>query len=255
MTTMVENPVIELRDVTVRYDGVPALEGVNLTVAQHDFLGIIGPNGGGKSTLLRVVLGLVTPDSGTVKVLGEPPERSRRSVGYVAQRPAFDRDFPANVGDIVLMGRYPLRGLLRRYDTADVVAAEQALERVGMRDARGKQIGRLSGGEQQRVFIARALVGEPQLLLLDEPLASVDPAMQSDLYELLDDLRHALTVVMVSHDIGAISVHVDSIACVNRKLFYHGPRELSAEVLEATYQCPVQLIAHGPVPHRVLKEH
>ncbi len=252
---MVENPVIELRDVWVRFGDVSVLESVSLSVSCCDFLGIIGPNGGGKSTLLKVILGLVTPERGVVRVLGEPPERSRKQVGYVAQRPAFDRDFPASVWDVVLMGRYPLRGLLRRYGVADVLAAERALERVGMTAARHKQIGRLSGGEQQRVFIARALVGEPRLLLLDEPLANVDPAMQSDLYDLLGDLRRSVTVVMVSHDIGAVSVNVESIACLNRKLFYHGNRELSPETLEATYQCPVQLIAHGPVPHRVLKEH
>ncbi len=252
---MVENPVIELRDVWVRFGDVSVLESVSLSVSCCDFLGIIGPNGGGKSTLLKVILGLVTPERGVVRVLGEPPERSRKQVGYVAQRPAFDRDFPASVWDVVLMGRYPLRGLLRRYGVADVLAAERALDRVGMTAARHKQIGRLSGGEQQRVFIARALVGEPRLLLLDEPLANVDPAMQSDLYDLLGDLRRSVTVVMVSHDIGAVSVNVESIACLNRKLFYHGNRELSPETLEATYQCPVQLIAHGPVPHRVLKEH
>ena len=252
---MKDAPVIELRDIRVRYGDVQALEGINLDVARHDFLGIIGPNGGGKSTLLKVMLGLVHPDSGTVRVLGESPERSRQLVGYVAQRPALDRDFPASVRDVVLMGRMAARGLLRRYKPADIEATDEALARVGMSGAGRTQIGRLSGGEQQRVFIARALVGQPQLLLLDEPLASVDPAMQTGLYELLDQLRHSITVVMVSHDIGAISVYVDSVACLNRKLYYHGSRELSPEVLESTYQCPVQLIAHGPVPHRVLKEH
>jgi len=228
---------------------------VDLSVCRHDFLGIIGPNGGGKSTLLKVMLGLITPDAGVVRILGESPERSRRTIGYVAQRSIFDQEFPISVWDVVLMGRQGVRGMVRRYDAADVSAAEQALERVGMRGARRKQIGRLSGGEQQRVFIARALVGAPQILLLDEPLASVDPAMQTDLYELLGELRRTLTIVMVSHDIGAISVYVDSIACLNRKLHYHGPAEISPEVLTATYQCPVQLITHGPVPHRVLKEH
>lgn len=252
---MKTDPVIELRDVSVSYDGVAALEGVSLVVLRHDFLGIIGPNGGGKSTLLKVILGLITPDRGVVKVLGEPPERSRHAVGYVAQRASFDRDFPASVWDVVLMGRYPLVGLFRRYAEPDAFAAEQALGKVGMLEARGKQIGRLSGGEQQRVFIARALVGNPELLLLDEPLAGVDPVMQSGLYELLDELRRSLTVVMVSHDIGAISVYVESIACLNRQLFYHGSSELTPEILQDTYQCPVQFIAHGPVPHRVLREH
>jgi zinc transport system ATP-binding protein len=252
---VVENPVIELHNVSVRYGEYSALEDVNLTVLQHDFLGIIGPNGGGKSTLLKVILGLVAPASGEVSVLGQSPEQSRRLVGYVAQRSSFDREFPASVWDVVLMGRCSLRGLLKRYDALDAAAAEDALKRVGMQDARSRQIGSLSGGEQQRVFIARALVGEPQLLLLDEPLASVDPSTQTSLYELLAELRHSLTVVMVSHDIGAISVHVDSIACLNGRLFHHGSRELSPEILEATYQCPVQFIAHGTVPHRVLKEH
>jgi len=255
MSDMNTEAVIELSDVTVRYGDFVALEDVNLVVLPHDFLGIIGPNGGGKSTLLKVIMGLIVPDKGVVRVLGETPGRARQSVGYVAQRPSFDREFPASVQDVVLMGRYPLAGLFRRYSAADVEAVEHALDRVGMREARHKQIGRLSGGEQQRVFIARALVGKPELLLLDEPLAGVDPTMQAELYELLDELRRSLTVVMVSHDIGAISVHVESIACLNRRLYHHGSGELTPGVLEATYQCPVQFIVHGPVPHRVLKEH
>ncbi len=252
---MIQQPVIELRDVWVTYDDIPALEGVDLRVMPYDFLGIIGPNGGGKSTLLKVILGLVTAGSGVVTVLGTRPESSRRSVGYVAQRPAFSPDFPASVWDVALMGRCGKRGLVRRYNADDWAAAEAALRRVGMLHLRGNQIGSLSGGEQQRVFIARALAGEPRILLLDEPLASIDLAMQADFYELLRDLRRTLTIVMVSHDIGAVSVHVDTIACLNRRLFHHGSKELTPEVLEATYECPVQLITHGPVPHRVLKEH
>jgi len=252
---MSDRPVVELRDVWVRYGEVPVLEGVDLSVRQHDFLGIIGPNGGGKSTLLKTILGLVSPVRGEVRVFGDSPERARRDIGYVAQRLVFDRDFPASVWDVVLMGRQGVRGMAKRYAASDMAAAEKCLERVGMLGARRTQIGRLSGGEQQRVFIARALVGEPRILLLDEPLASVDPAMQSDMYELLEELRRSLTIVMVSHDIGAVSVYVESIACLNRQLYYHGSAELSPEVLETTYQCPVQLIAHGPVPHRVLKEH
>jgi len=135
------------------------------------------------------------------------------------------------------------------------MAAEKALARVGMEDYRNKQIGRLSGGQQQRAFVARALVAEPKLLLLDEPTASIDPAMQAEFYELLGELKKSLTIVMVSHDIGAVSVYVDKIACLNRQLYYHGSKEITSEILEATYKCPVQLIAHGTVPHRVLKEH
>jgi zinc transport system ATP-binding protein len=247
--------VVSLRGVTVKYDNVTALENVNLTVAEHDFLGIIGPNGGGKSTLLKVILGLVKPDRGRVSVLGRPPEQSRDQIGYVSQHYSFDRDFPVNVREVVTMGRYGRAGLLRRYSGDDRAAVTQALDRVGMLAYGGKQIGRLSGGQQQRVFIARALVAEPKLLLLDEPMASVDPGMQTEFYEFLRDLKQSLSIIMVSHDIGAVSVYVDSIACLNGQLFYHGSKEISPEVLETTYKCPVQLIAHGPVPHRVLKEH
>jgi zinc transport system ATP-binding protein len=252
---MSEVEIVRLKDIRVNYGDIPALEDVTLSIFQHDFLGIIGPNGGGKSTLLKVILGLVKPYSGSVSVFGKPPEQMRRRIGYVSQRPAFDRDFPASVWDVVMMGRYGKTGLFRRYSNDDKASAEKALVRVGMRDYRNKQIGRLSGGQQQRVFVARALVAEPKLLLLDEPTASIDSTMQTEFYELLEELKKSLTIVMVSHDIGAVSVYVDKIACLNRQLYYHGSREITPEILEATYKCPVQLIAHGTVPHRVLKEH
>ena len=247
--------ILELNDISVNYGEVTALEDVSLSVSEHDFLGIIGPNGGGKSTLLKVVLGLIRPQRGSVSVFGQAPEHARSRVGYVSQRSVFDRDFPASVWDVVLMGRYSRAGIMRRYNGQDREAAERALARVGMLEHRGKQIGRLSGGQQQRVFVGRALVAEPELLLLDEPTASIDSTMQTEFYELLEELKNTLTIVMVSHDIGAVSIHVDKIACLNRRMYYHGSRELTPEILEATYQCPVQLIAHGAVPHRVLKEH
>ena len=252
---MNELEIVRLKDIRVSYGDIPALDDVTLSIFQHDFLGIIGPNGGGKSTLLKVMLGLVKPDSGSVSVFGKPPEQARSRIGYVPQRLVFDLDFPASVRDVVMMGHYGKTGLFRRYNREDKAMAEKALARVGMLDHGNKQIGRLSGGEQQRVFIARALVAEPELLLLDEPTASIDSNMQTEFYELLEELKRSLTIVMVSHDIGAISVYVDKIACLNRQLYYHGSKEITSEILEATYKCPVQLIAHGTVPHRVLKEH
>lgn len=246
---------ISLVDVWAQYDGIPVLEGISLSVEQGDFLGIIGPNGGGKTTLLRVILGLVTPSHGKVYVLGQPPEKSRRHIGYVPQYNLFDRDFPISVRDTVLMGRNGTTGLIRRYSRADKVRAEEAMKTVGMLSYQNNQMGKLSGGEQQRVFIARALVSQPKILLLDEPTASVDPAMQTDFYELLEGLKQEMTIVMVSHDISAISIYVDKIACLNSQLFYHGSKEIEPEILEATYKCPVQMIAHGTIPHRVLKEH
>ena len=247
--------IVRLEDIWVRYHGAFVLEGINLQVTGHDFLGIIGPNGGGKSTLLKVILGLIKPQRGTVTVLGSPPDKIRSRIGYVPQHSNYDHDFPVSVIDVVMMGRYGKAGLLRPYGREDRQTAEKALARVGMLDHAGAQIGQLSGGQQQRAFIARALVAEPQLLLLDEPTASVDSAMQTDFYELLELLKNEMTIIMVSHDIGAVSVFVDKIACLNVQLYYHGSHEITPEILEATYKCPVQLIAHGDVPHRVLREH
>ena len=188
-------------------------------------------------------------------MLGRTPEKARRFIGYVPQYNLFDRDFPITVIDTVLMGRMAARGIFRRYNGQDRDMAVNALKTVGMYEFRNQQLGRLSGGEQQRVFIARALVSHPQILLLDEPTSSVDSSAQTDFYELLAELKKEMGIVMVSHDISAISVYVDTIACLNRKLHYHGSKEIGPEVLEAVYECPVQLIAHGHFPHRVLKEH
>lgn len=247
--------VVRIEKLWVRYNGEPILEDVNLSIKNDDFLGVIGPNGGGKTTLLKVILGLITPSRGEVSVLGKMPQKSRNSIGYVPQSNLFDRDFPISVWDVVLMGRYGNSGLFKRYGSEDKEAVRKALDTVGVLELKERQIGKLSGGEQQRVFIARALVSEPKLLLLDEPTASVDPAMQTEFYELLAKLKKQMAIVLVSHDISAVSIYVDKIACLNHQLFYHGSKEISPEILEATYKCPVQMIAHGTVPHRVLKEH
>lgn len=247
--------VVKIEDLWAYYDGEPVLEGINLSIYRNDFLGVIGPNGGGKTTLLKVILGLVAPKHGIVSVLGKSPEKSRNKIGYVPQSNLFDRDFPINVWDVVLMGCYGNIGLLGRYHSEDKEAALKALEAVGGMALKDRQVGKLSGGEQQRIFIARALVAKPKLLLLDEPTASVDSAMQTEFYELLENLKKQMAIVLVSHDISAISIYVDKIACLNRQLYYHGSKEIGPEILEATYKCPVQMIAHGTVPHRVLKEH
>lgn len=246
--------VVRLEDVWVQFDGINVLEGINLSIYQHDFLGIIGPNGGGKTTLLKVILGLIKPDSGKVSVFGLSPKKGKEFIGYVPQYSPFDRYFPVSVWEVVLMGRLGKSKLGRRYSERDNRLAYEALEKVEMLDFKNRQIGKLSIGQQQRAFIARALVTQPKLLLLDEPLASVDSPMQTELFELLETLKQKMTIVLVSHDISAVSIYVDKIACLNRKLFYHDSKELTAEDLKATYQCPVEMIAHG-VSHRVLMEH
>ncbi len=176
-------------------------------------------------------------------------------MGYVPQHSPFVADFPISVAEVVLMGRYSHSGLLRPYRRCDRELVKQALETVGMAGYAGRQIGQLSGGQQQRVFIARALVSQPRVLLLDEPTAGIDTSLEGEFYDLLKRLSRDMAIVMVSHDIGAISVYVDKIVCLNHRLFYHGKAELPSGVLEATYQCSLQFISHGAVPHRVLSEH
>ena len=243
-----------MEDVWVQYNGVTVLEDITLSVQNRDFLGIIGPNGGGKTTLLKVILGLIKPNRGRVTVLGGPPEEGRRFIGYVPQLTQFDREFPATALDVVLMGRLGHKGLLRRYTEEDMEIAYKALESVEILDLKDRQVGKLSGGELQRVFLARALAADPKILLLDEPTASIDEPTKTELYELLKGLNREITIILVSHDIGVISSYVDKIACLNRRLFYHGSKEITAETIEETYRCPVELLAHG-VPHRVLKKH
>lgn len=246
--------IVRLEDVWVQFDGVPVLEEVTLSILQHDFLGIIGPNGGGKTTLLKVILGLLRPNRGLVTVFGDTPEKGRKYVGYVPQYSTFDREFPVNVWSVVLMGCLGHVRRFKRYSDEDMKRVHDALAIVEMLDFKDSQLGKLSGGQQQRVFIARALVAEPRLLLLDEPLANVDSTMQTELYELFEKLRQRMAIVLVSHDISAVSIYVDKIACLNRRLFYHNTKEVTAEDIDAIYQCPVEVIAHG-VPHRVLREH
>ncbi|MDD4923595.1 MAG: ABC transporter ATP-binding protein [Dehalococcoidales bacterium] len=251
----VEKEVVKFENVWAYYNSHPALQDINLAIHDRDFLGIIGPNGGGKTTLLKIILGLLKPRRGKVTVLGKDPCESRSQIGYVPQKSFFDKNFPIDVWQVTLMGLYSQTGLFRRYSCEDKKKAEEALDRVSMLKYRNRQIGELSGGQQKRVFIARALASDPKLLLLDEPMESVDPKVQGELYGLLKELQQEMAIVLVSHDVTAVSIYVDEIACLNQTLVYHGPKEISDEVLEGTYQCPIHLIAHGTIPHRVLKEH
>jgi zinc transport system ATP-binding protein len=247
-------PVIVLDDVSLALRGVPVLANVSLELEADDYLAILGPNGGGKTMLLRVILGLVRPDSGRVRVLGGPPERARGDVGYVPQHVRFDLDFPIRVMDVVRMGRLGARGPFRRFRAEDDAAALAALERVDLAELAARPIGALSGGQRQRVLIARALAMDPRILLMDEPMASLDERIGRNLWDLLEDLSHQMAVVLVSHDIGAISHYVRSVACLNVSLHGHPAKEISPEALEAAYGCPVELLAHGH-PHRVLAPH
>lgn len=253
---MTETPreVISVTHLWAGYDSEPVLEDINLSVQELDFVGLIGPNGGGKTTLLKVLLGLLRPTRGNVRIMGKSAKEGRRDIGYVPQSVELDRDFPISVWDVVRMGRLGKRGLLQRYTIEDERVVAEALRDVDMLSLRNRPIGELSGGQRQRIYIARALATEPRILLLDEPMASVDPQVSGSLYELLSRSNNHVTILMVSHDVSAISSYVKTVGCINRRLFYHGDKQITPDMLEAAYQCPIDLLAHG-VPHRVFPEH
>jgi zinc transport system ATP-binding protein len=245
---------IEVKDLGFSYEDKVILQDVSFALRQRDFMGILGPNGGGKTTLLKLLLGILKPDRGTIRILGQAPHDARHRVGYVAQHTTFKTGFPITALDIALMGRLSRAHLGRRYSPADRRKAEEALRKVGMWDHRDVPVGKLSGGQRQRVFIARAIATEPEILFLDEPTASVDPEFETGIYEFLRELNPNTTIVVITHDIGVVSRYVKSIACVNRQLIFHAEGQITQGMLDRVYQCPVDLVAHG-IPHRVLPIH
>ena len=245
------DPLIKIEKLTVGYDKVPVLEDVNLEIYDKDFLGVIGPNGGGKTTLLKAILGLLKPASGSIHFSKEMSGR-KKPIGYLPQVRHIDRKFPITVFDVVLSG-----GIMQNRQNAKSVAKDKAdalLEEMGVSGIRNKAIGELSGGQMQRVFLCRALLSDPKLLILDEPDTFVDNRFEGELYEKLQKLNEDLAILLVSHDVGTITSCVKSIACVNKYLHYHPSNVISQEQL-ANYNCPIQIISHGEIPHTVLKHH
>jgi zinc transport system ATP-binding protein len=236
--------VVELSHVTAGYGGLNAIEDVSLSIVQGEFLALVGPNGGGKSTLLKVVLGLLEPRAGTVRVFGNSPADSRRRLGYVPQAARFDRDFPISVNELVAQARLDGAHLFARPTAADRAAVAAALEEMRIGHLSRRPVAALSGGELQRALIARALAGGPDLLLLDEPTASVDARMGETIYDLLVRLNARITLVVVSHDIGFVTAHAGRVACLNRTLVCHAPGALATEALSHLYGGPVRVIDH-----------
>jgi len=252
---MNEQAIISIKNMWAGYESDMVLEDVSFEMFPRDYVGLIGPNGGGKTTLIRVILGLLKPDQGSISVMGEDPKKGRSQIGYVSQFQVEDKHFPINVWDVVSMGRLQSNLFKNlRLTTEDKGAIEQALRETGMLDFRKQNMNELSGGQRQRVFISRALVTQPKLLLLDEPTSSVDSRSSNQLYDLLAELNDHLAILLISHDLTAISTYVKTVGCVNRRLVYHGTKEITAEMMETAYECPVDLIAHGH-PHRVLPSH
>lgn len=248
---MSSNPILELKGVTAGYNEEIILKDIDFIVDPFDFIGIIGPNGGGKTTLVRVILGLLKPMRGNVIWYNSS---SLMHVGYLPQTSDYDKQFPVTVREVVLSGLMSLKRFTWRFGKSDKVKINEVLSMMGIDHLADKNIGELSGGQMQRVLLGRAIISDPQLLILDEPNTFVDNRFEHDLYELLKNLNKKMAILMVSHDVGTITSYVKTIACVNRNLHYHRSNIITQSQLEA-YNCPIQLITHGNVPHTVLGDH
>jgi len=236
---------VVMKDLWFSYDGFPVLEDVNLSVPEGDFACVVGPNGGGKTTLLKLMLGLLRPSRGEVRVFGSSPGEARPRVGYMPQHTQLDPQFPATVMDVALMGRLGQGKRYGFYSRKDKEIVGGTLEQVGLYGLRKKAFSAISGGQRQRLLIARALACEPDLLLLDEPAANLDVVMEGDLYELLHTLNQRLTVIMVSHDLGFVSRVVKSVICVKRKVLMHPTSEITGEIINDIYGSPMRMVRHN----------
>lgn len=243
--------LLSLKNIFAGYNGKIILEDINFEVLDNDFIGIIGPNGGGKTTLLKVMIGLLKPVRGVVEY-----DFSLKSnkIGYLPQQNDIDYQFPITVKEVVLSGFMSHKKPFKRFTGSQKEKACKMLEQVGMHGYRNDPVGELSGGQLQKVLLSRALVASPELLILDEPNTFVDNKFEGELYSLLSELNKEMAIIIVSHDIGMISSSVKSIACVNRRLHHHKSNKITEKQLQA-YDCPIQLITHGKVPHTVLENH
>lgn len=246
---------VTARNLTVKYGGVVALDNVCLDIAEGDYLGIIGPNGGGKTTLLKSILGMIRPSAGEIRIYGKKPSDAGGIVGYVPQVASMNKTFPATVREVVAMAKLrPEIMFFHKYTPFELESADLAMEKAGIFDLKNKRVSELSGGQFQRMLIARAISHGPKVLLLDEPTANVDATSRTGIYDLLEKLNGSMTIVMVTHDMLAVSSQVRSLACLNVRLVYHGESEISEDMVKELYGCPIDLLAHG-VPHRVLRQH
>jgi zinc transport system ATP-binding protein len=247
-------PLLEIRNMSAGYDSLMVLHDVNLVIHELDFVGVIGPNGGGKTTLLKTILGLLAPMRGEIIFDESMASNNSYRIGYLPQINNIDRKFPISVFDVVKSGLMSRKRLIGKFTPEENERANNLLYEMGIFEIRNKAIGELSGGQIQRTLMCRALVNNPKLLILDEPSTYVDNRFEKELYEKLGILNDHLTILLVSHDLGTISTYVKSFACVNGTLHYHDGNQLTPELLEA-YECPIQIISHGKIPHTVLYTH
>ena len=260
---MAATPIIEIKNLSAGYDGRTVLHDVNLNIYERDFLGIIGPNGGGKTTLIKCILGLLKPTGGEIIFhIGQndnhfqiPTSSSEISLGYLPQYNSIDRKFPISVEEVILSGLSIQKSLTSRFTPEQKEKGKQIVSRMGLEGLEHRAIGQLSGGQLQRALLGRAIISDPSALILDEPSTYIDKRFEARLYELLAEINKECAIILVSHDIGTVLQQVKSIACVNETLDYHPDTEVTTEWLEKNFNCPIELLGHGPLPHRILGEH
>lgn len=260
---MAATPIIEIKNLSAGYDGRTVLHDVNLHIYERDFLGIIGPNGGGKTTLIKCILGLLKPTGGEIIFhTGQsdnhsqaPTSSSEISLGYLPQYNSIDRKFPISVEEVILSGLSIQQSLTSRFTPEQKEKGKQIVSRMGLEGLEHRAIGQLSGGQLQRALLGRAIISDPSALILDEPSSYIDKRFEARLYELLAEINKECAIILVSHDIGTVLQQVKSIACVNETLDYHPDTEVTTEWLEKNFNCPIELLGHGTLPHRILGEH
>jgi len=241
---MVEREAVRFRNVDFSYNGVSVLEDVSFTIQDRSFISIVGPNAGGKTTLLKLMLGLLKPQRGTIDIFGLSPDKARSCIGYMPQHVQFDPHFPVTVLDVVLMGRLGNGTSIGPYRKKDRDISLEALRKLEMYDVRHRPFGALSGGQRQRVLVARALAVEPHMLLLDEPTANVDMAVETELFEFLHILSETIAIIVVSHDLGFVSQYVQRVVCVNRRVMVHPTMAVTGEMINDLYGADVRMVRH-----------
>lgn len=249
------NKLVELRDISAGYEGKEVLKNVSFDIWEDDFLGIIGPNGGGKTTLLKVILGLLPCREGCVRFFKGGAEASSLKIGYLPQVNYIDKKFPISVWDVIASGLSSEKPLFKGYNKQQKERIKEVLHLIGLDGMDTCPIGDLSGGQLQRVLLGRSIVSRPQLLILDEPASYVDKKFESRFNRLLEEMNRESAVILVSHDIGTVLSLVKNIVCVNEHTHYHPGSDISAEWLGNAYACPVEILGHGDLPHRVVKIH
>lgn len=248
---MNHEPLVSISDTSIYYGTNKILENINLTIFSDDFIGIIGPNGGGKTTLLKLILGILKPNSGTIQYHNN---FSTSQIGYLPQRNDSDTQFPITVQDTILSGLMSQKKLVGWFNQKEKKEAQKLMEMMRIKQLKNKRISELSGGEYQKMMLCRAIISKPKLLILDEPNTYTDHNFETDICKILPELNKDLAIIMVSHDLGIISGVVKTIACVNKSLDYHEDNIISPDMMKI-YGCPIDLITHGDVPHRVLGKH